>query len=237
MSDVTLTGPTVILKFHESVLKEVCLGEHLTIGRKAGNDLVIEDQAVSGRHARIVKIHAVYFIEDLKSTNGTFVNGTRIDRKQLKDTDVIGIGTHRLLFRDEAGHETTPGPALVADSDQTIIVTGSIQSGRTRSHQRTPVVQIVSGKTDRKDYELTMQLSIIGSQDDATIKLTGWFAPKTAAMIGRHGDVFYAAASEGGKVIRVNGQVVAGQVDLKDGDLIEVAGVKMYFYLDAPAKS
>lgn len=237
MPDVTIARPQVILKFHESVLKEVYLGEDLTIGRKAGNDLVIEDQAVSGRHARIVKIHAVYFIEDLKSTNGTFVNGQKIDRKQLKDTDVIGIGTHRVLFRDEAGRDSAPAAALMADSDQTMIVTGSIQSGRARSHQRTPVVQIVSGKTDRKDYALKMQLSIIGAQDDAAIKLTGWFAPKTAAMIGRRGDGFYAVASEGAKAIRVNGQVVIGQVDLKDGDLIEVAGVKMYFYLEAPAKS
>ena len=237
MPDMTMTGPMVILKLHESVLKEVELQEQLTIGRKAGNDLVVEDQAVSGRHARIVKIHAVYFLEDLKSTNGTYVNGRRIERKQLKDTDVITVGMHRLVFRDEARSESTPSLPLVADSDQTMIVTGAIQSGRVGSRRRTPVVQIVSGRTDQKEYPLTKQLSIIGAQDDAAIKLTGWFAPKNAAMIGRRGDGFFIAAAEGGKAIRVNDQVVAGQVDLNDGDLVEVAGVKMYFYLEAPAKS
>ncbi len=236
MPDVTMTGPIVILKLHESVLKEVELKEQLTIGRKAGNDLVIEDQAVSGRHARIVKIHSVYFLEDLNSTNGTHVNGRKIDRKQLKDTDVITIGTHRLVFRDEVRNDSVPVRPLAADSDQTMIVTGAIQSGRAGTCRQSPVVRIVSGRTDRSEYPLTKQLSIIGTQDDAAIKLTGWFAPKTAAMIGRREDGCFIATAEGGKIIKVNGQVVTGQVDLKNGDLIEVAGVKMSFYLDTPAK-
>lgn len=237
MPDAMMTGPTVILKLHESTLKEVALQEQLTIGRKTGNDLVIEDQAVSGRHARIVKIHAVYFLEDLKSTNGTHVNGQRIDRKQLKDTDVITLGTHRLVFRDDSRNESVPVPPLVADSDETMIVTGSIHPARAGSRQRTPILQIVSGRTDQKAYPLTKQLSIIGAQDDAVVKLTGWFAPRTAAMIGRRGNDCFIAAAEGGKAIRVNDQVVTGQVDLNEGDLVEVAGVEMYFYLEAPAKS
>ena len=54
----------------------------LTIGRKTDNTLVIEDPGVSGHHARIVKIQAVYFLEDLMSTNGTAINGTPITRHQ-----------------------------------------------------------------------------------------------------------------------------------------------------------
>lgn len=237
MPDMTMTGPVVILKLHESVLKETELKEQLTIGRKSGNDLVIEDQAVSGRHARIVKIHAVYFIEDLKSTNGTYVNGKRIDRKQLKDTDVITVGIHRLVFRDDARTAPAAASSFVADSDQTMIVTAAVPPGPAGSGQRTPVIQVVAGRTDQKVYALTKQLSLIGSQPDAAIKLTGWFAPKTAAMIGRQGDGFFVAVSEGGKAIRVNDQVVADQVDLRDGDFLEIAGVKMYFSLDAPSKS
>ena len=74
--------------------------ETLTIGRKADNTLVIEDPAVSGHHAQIVKIQAVFFLEDLKSTNGTAINGKPITRHQLRDADVITIGQHRLVFQE-----------------------------------------------------------------------------------------------------------------------------------------
>jgi ribosomal 50S subunit-recycling heat shock protein len=77
---------------------------------------------------------------------------------------------------------------------------------------------------------------VIGSEDGAAVKLRGWFAPKVAAMIGRRGDGYYASAVQGGKKLWVNGQVVKSQVDLKDGDRLEVAGVKMYFSIKLPEK-
>ncbi|HEX6531168.1 MAG TPA: FHA domain-containing protein, partial [Nitrospira sp.] len=71
-----------------------------TIGRKGDNDLSIDDPTVSSRHAKIVRVQSVYFLEDLKSTNGTAVNGKPVDRAQLHDADVITIGKHRLIFQD-----------------------------------------------------------------------------------------------------------------------------------------
>ncbi len=96
------------------------------------------------------------------------------------------------------------------------------------------VVQIISGRTDRKEYKLTKRLTIIGSQDQATIKLTGYFVPKIAAMIGRRGEGYFISTSEEVKTIHVNNKAVKGQADLKDGDLLELKGVKMYFYLKEP---
>ena len=84
--------------------------ETITIGRKTDNSLIIEDPAVSGHHARIVKIQAVFFLEDLMSTNGTAINGRPITRHQLHDTDVITIGRHRLVFQEL----TTAGTTLQA---------------------------------------------------------------------------------------------------------------------------
>ena len=74
--------------------------DSFTIGRKPDNDLSIEDHTVSSRHAKIIRVQSVYFLEDLTSTNGTAVNGQAIERAQLHDADVITIGQHRIIFQD-----------------------------------------------------------------------------------------------------------------------------------------
>jgi pSer/pThr/pTyr-binding forkhead associated (FHA) protein len=200
--------------------------ETLTIGRKADNDLVIEDPAVSGHHARIVKIQAVFFLEDLKSTNGTAINGRPITRHQLRDADVVTIGQHRLVFQDTVA-PSTAAPAPFVDLDRTTVLRGT---------ERTPdgptlavKVLVVAGKTDRVEYPLTKQVNIIGAQDGAAIRLTGWFAPKSAATIARRGHSYSISPSRGVKYLLVNGTDVVGQQELKDGDQIEVAGVKLTF--------
>ncbi len=88
---------TLLVKLHGKGARNIDLiHETLTIGRKADNTLAIEDPAVSGHHARIVKTQAVFFLEDLKSTNGTAINGQPITRRQLRDEDLITVGQHRL---------------------------------------------------------------------------------------------------------------------------------------------
>jgi hypothetical protein len=67
--------------------------------------------------------------------------------------------------------------------------------------------------------------------------LTGWFAPKSAATIARRGHSYSITPSQGAKSLLVNGTDVRGQEDLKDGDQIEVAGVKLTFSLLSGAKN
>jgi pSer/pThr/pTyr-binding forkhead associated (FHA) protein len=234
MPEGTMHLPKIIVKLHDSVLKEVDVAQsQYTIGRKADNDLVLDNAAVSGRHARLVKVQEVFFLEDLKSTNGTYVNDNRIERQQLKDTDVITIGKHRLIFREEVKNGVGPSSLDVADSDKTMILKSQKAQEPSGHEQKVGSIQIISGKTDRTEYQLTGQLAIIGSQKNSTIKLTGWFAPKIAAMIGRRGEAYFISTSEEVKKIRINDHVVKGQPDLKDGDLLEIANVKMYFYVKA----
>ncbi|HXX76243.1 MAG TPA: FHA domain-containing protein [Nitrospiraceae bacterium] len=237
MLDVLPKYPKLIIKLHGAEAKEIELTQpEFTIGRHHRNDLVVEDPAVSGHHARIVKIHAVYFLEDLGSTNGTFVNGAKIDRQQLKDTDLVKFGKHHLIFRDESEMALRPESHSVSEMDKTMVATGSIRNGRGSAPQQVGMIQVLSGRTDQSEYELTKHLTSIGAQDGATIKLTGWFAPMTAAIIGRRGPQYYIVPTGAGKTIQVNNTVVTDQVDLKDGDLLHVGRVKMYFSLKTLAK-
>ena len=75
---------------------------------------------------------------------------------------------------------------------------------------------------------------MIGSRDDATVKLTAWFAPKKAAVITRASDGYSITSSDASKGILLNGTAFQGRAVLKDGDVLSVAGVEMHFCLKDP---
>jgi pSer/pThr/pTyr-binding forkhead associated (FHA) protein len=222
----------LLVKLHRQGSQSIELrGDTFTIGRKADNDLPIDDHTVSGRHAKIVRVQSVYFIEDLKSTNGTAVNGKTIERAQLQDADVIAIGRHRMIFQDSASPSATVDASPACDLNQTMAISSNHPSA---APSTTAKVLITAGKTDRLEYHLTKTANLIGSQQGAAIQLTGWFAPKTAALISNRGSVFTIGPSHGTKGVLVNGTNVCAQQQLKDGDVIEVAGVTMRFYVVRP---
>ena len=229
--------PRLIVKSPHGVTKEIDISKpSFTIGRKPDNDLCLEDPAVSGHHARIVKIQEVLFLEDLASTNGTLLNDRKVDRKQLQDADIIKIGLYRIIYRHDATSAELPAPSSTpSGTDKTIVFSGSVGPDRSQESQSIGTIRVLSGKTDHPQYLLSKQLSIIGAQEEATIRLTAWFAPKIAAIIGRRANGYIITMAEGGKQIFVNDKAVKGQASLADGDVIGVAGVKMYFSMKKAA--
>jgi predicted component of type VI protein secretion system len=100
------------LRFRDRVLQEVGIGESLVkIGRAIDNDVVIDNPAVSGQHASVENLGGMYVLEDLKSTNGTFVNDKRISRCRLQDGDLVRIGKHELAFEHAGQEEAEEAPA------------------------------------------------------------------------------------------------------------------------------
>ena len=87
------------LKFGDHALKEVAIGPHgVRIGRLPDNTIHIDNPAVSSHHARVFPEGDKFIIEDLKSTNGTYINETRVTRQTLNDGDVMLIGKHTVVF-------------------------------------------------------------------------------------------------------------------------------------------
>ena len=85
-----------------SARREIPLARALiSIGRDPSNDVVLPDAMVSRRHAVIEYRGAQYFIRDCNSSNGSLVNGDRVSERNLKDGDLVAIGTARLLFRED----------------------------------------------------------------------------------------------------------------------------------------
>src|SRR6186997_1179700 len=98
--------PKLILMFGDRELSECAVGtQPVTIGRMPDNNLVIDNPAVSGRHARVYRKGNHYVLEDLKSTNGTFVNDKPIARHTLLDGDVILVGKHTVVFTQQGGEQ------------------------------------------------------------------------------------------------------------------------------------
>jgi len=91
------------------------------------------------------------------------------------------------------------------------------------------LLTVIGGKTDQPSYLLTSKMSVIGKSEMASIKLKGWFAPKMAALISKRDTGYFIAASEKKTKVKINGEEIAGQKPLADGDMIEIAGVKMTF--------
>jgi pSer/pThr/pTyr-binding forkhead associated (FHA) protein len=108
----------LILSVDGQVLKEFNLSKERTlIGRKAHNDIQIDNLAVSGEHAAIITILNDSVIEDLGSTNGTMVNGKPIKKHFLQNNDVVEIGKHKLKYFNDA-----PTAATAADFEKTMII-------------------------------------------------------------------------------------------------------------------
>jgi len=231
MGNILTASAKLLVKLHGQGSRSIDLtADSFTIGRKPDNDLPIDDHTVSSRHAKIVRVQSVYFLEDLKSTNGTAVNGKPVERAQLHDADVITIGQHRIIFQDNATSAVASTSAS-SDLDQTMVISGKHLSP---APSITAKVVITSGKTDRLEYHLTKTANLIGSQEGAAIRLTGWFAPKAVALISSRGSGFTISPSEGSKRLLVNGRDVSAPQALQDGDVIEVVGVSMTFYVIKP---
>jgi len=97
----------LILSLDNQVLAEYNMTkERYTIGRLPDNDVRIDNPAVSGHHSLIINILNDSFLEDLNSTNGTYVNGKLIKKHALQHGDVITIGHHQLRFSDQQTNES-----------------------------------------------------------------------------------------------------------------------------------
>ena len=95
---------TLILKYESKVLREYPIQKSaMTVGRAPGNEIVIDNLAVSGTHLRVAVEERTFVVEDLNSLNGTFLNGQRIRKSSLKEGDQIVIGKHSLEFSEKGG--------------------------------------------------------------------------------------------------------------------------------------
>lgn len=240
--------PKLLLKFNAAVIKEIPLNKDaVTVGRKADNDVVIDNPAISGHHCRINKQGDVYFVEDLESTNGTYVNEKRIKKAGLHHNDVVGLAKHALVFLEDnlAVPDVPPPPREAGDATvmmspekQAELLAAATASAKTMG--KTGILRVLKGAVGESEYELKGMSTYIGNSDRVQVRIKGggFFSstPEVAASIHRKPEGFILVAVTKGYPV-VNGQKVAASVLLKEGDLIECGATTMQFVLKESSAS
>lgn len=235
----------LLLKFNAAVIKEIPFDKDaLTVGRKPDNDVVIDNPAISGHHCRISVQGGTYFVEDLESTNGTFVNEKRVKKAGLHHNDVVGLAKHALVFIEDAPAPAPAAPApaeppadatmMLSPQKQAELVAAATSAAKPASAERPGWLRVLKGAVGPAEYELKGMSTYIGKSDRVQIPIKGaglfGSAPEVAASIHRKPEGFVLVAVTDGYPV-VNGAKVSGSVLLKEGDLIECGATTMQFEL------
>jgi len=227
----------LLLSLEGVALREVVLAkERTTFGRRPYSDVVIDNLAVSGQHATVhLGADGEVAIEDLRSTNGTFVNGKQVERQVLRHGDIIGIGKYQLRFEHdprqpavavtvaplpaEAAAPADLPPATEPDSGQpSLFAETALAEEPLVAASRAPTIEVLSGAAAGRKLALVKVVTTIGKSGIGI------------AAITRRGRGFILSYVEGGAVPSINGAPLqSGPVALQHGDLVELAGVRMQF--------
>ncbi|MDP3139593.1 MAG: FHA domain-containing protein [Burkholderiaceae bacterium] len=218
--------PKMIVSIDGVVIKEVQLTkDRTTLGRRPYNDIVIDNLAVSGEHAVLQMMGNEVYLEDLNSTNGTYVNGKAVKKQLLQNNDTVEVGKYRIKFISEgadAGFEKT----MVIKAGAAGLGTQPIpQNDASAPTAAAPleagpggIIKVLSGAAAGREVPLVKVVTTIGKPGVAV-----------AAITRRH-QGYVVAHVEGSNKPTLNGVAVGSEpVALKSGDLLELAGTQMQF--------
>ena len=220
------------------VIKEVQITkDKTTLGRRPYNDIVIDNLAVSGEHAVLQMVGSDVFIEDLNSTNGTYINGKAIKKQLLTHNDTVEIGKYKIKFLvDDSGeYEKTMimrpgagasalGAASPTQSAHPAMAGGAPSSfGGLGAAPAAPVAQpasikVLNGAAAGREVTLTKVVTTVGKPG------------VQVASITKRPNGYAFAHVEGATRPSINGVPLVGDsVPLRNGDVIELAGTQMQF--------
>ncbi len=230
----------LVLSLDGQVMAEYNMNkERYTVGRLPDNDIRIDNPSVSGHHSLIINILNDSFLEDLGSTNGTYVNGKLIKKHALQHSDVITVGHHQLRFvEDDAADQDEFEKTMVIQPSQrpleklkTARASAEARQGDTTTRRALPdgaqqakkaKLQVLSGAFAGRELELAKALTTLGRPG------------VQVAAITRRADGFYIVHVDSDAPDNfplVNGVPIGAQVKrLADNDVIQLAGVKMGFF-------
>ncbi|MFN0118661.1 MAG: FHA domain-containing protein [Elusimicrobiota bacterium] len=251
----------IYVKFNSAVIKEIPIDkDEISIGRKPNNDIAIDHPTISGFHGKIKKMGDHYIIEDLNSTNGTFLNGQRIKSGRIKHKDQVGIAGHVLEFITDKEPDNLPAPVEnTPDLNQEEPKKDSIESQREMlrkslglppKEESSSISEIQNNlspeppKTDLKYGVIRIVSGGVNGQTEILLKdLVTYIGGADQSAIKIKGFLVPGLAAaisrrpEGYflKAVKagypkVNGTPVKEQIFLENGALIEAGGTNMVFY-------
>jgi pSer/pThr/pTyr-binding forkhead associated (FHA) protein len=216
--------PKMIVSIDEVVIKEVQLTkDKTTLGRRPYNDIVIDNLAVSGEHAVLQMTGSEVLLEDLNSTNGTYLNGKAIKKQQLQNGDSIEIGKYKIKFVADGAADNFDKTMVVRAMPAAPIPArptgGPLGFGESVGLNALHAsIKVLSGAASGREVPLTKVVTTIGKPGVAVAAITR----------RQHGFVVHHVEGAGNPTL--NGSPIKAEpVSLKNGDLIELAGTQMQF--------
>jgi pSer/pThr/pTyr-binding forkhead associated (FHA) protein len=216
--------PKLVISLDGLMLKEVQLTkERTTIGRRPYNDIVIDNLAVSGEHAVANIVGMDVFVEDLNSTNGTYVNGKAIKKQLLANNDIVEIGKYKLKFiADQAS----------GAYEKTMILKAGATPGGTAAVNAMPEMSAAAAAPMLKDAAIKVMNGAAAGKEVPLVKVVTTLGRPgvQVASITKRQSGYLLSHVEGTSRPTVNGAPVGGEgVILKHNDMIELAGTQMQF--------
>jgi pSer/pThr/pTyr-binding forkhead associated (FHA) protein len=209
--------PKMIVSIDGVVIKEVQLTkDRTTLGRRPYNDIVIDNLAVSGEHAVMQMSGNEVYLEDLNSTNGTYINGKAAKKQLLQHNDTVEIGKYKIKFINEAASAGFEKTMIIKAGAVGMVPTPApnVEPGSTGQS----AIKVLSGAAAGREVPLIKVVTTIGKPGVAV-----------AAITKRpHG--FVVAHVEGANKPMLNGTPIGAEpVTLKNMDVLELAGTQMQF--------
>lgn len=206
-------------------------GETVSVGRADHNQIQIDNKGVSLLHAVISKKGNNWFIEDLNSTNGTYLNDVKIAEKQLiKLGDTIGIGKHNLKLVNTRS-QVAPARAVpqFEDADRTIMLNHNRSEPSVKKPRLHHCQLLVHGEIRNINKLLLNRDSYtIGKGKVNDLRVGGWFTPNIIAEISRLGDSYYLTPLAN-RQVKINGRVIYSRVKLINDDNITTKKMTLKF--------
>lgn len=217
--------PELVVKYEDKVIERVVTQKkRISIGRTSDNDIILDNKAVSRKHAEIEFGDDSALVIDNESLNGTFVNNRKITEEVLKDSDEITIGKFNLLY-----HQDTPKDVKLSDLDGTMVLRTKRQKKLLESDKKEKELTAKAGcslllgeeNTDVKQFYLDKPVITFGKSKYVHIKTKGFWISKIQAKITREKDGYVLMNLGRRGKTRVNGEEVTKYL-LKNDDLFEV---------------
>ncbi|MFG5409154.1 FHA domain-containing protein [Piscinibacter sakaiensis] len=210
----------LVVSLEGVVIKEVQLSkDKTTLGRRPYNDIVIDNLAVSGEHAVLQMVGGDVFIEDLNSTNGTYINGKAVKKQLLTHNDLVEIGKYKIKYLVDDGHDYEKTQVFKADAPPPRADLGTPVGLGPLGLSVTPAsIRVLTGAAAGREVQLTKVVTTVGKPG------------VQVASITKRPNGYLIAHVDGGTRPLVNGQPLVGETTpLKNGDVIELAGTQMQF--------
>ena len=240
LEDYTKSDWTIMLNDRVITRFTTHEGNKLIIGRSPDADVVIDNTAVSRHHSSIELRDGRHYLADMKSTNGTTVNGKKITSKvPVTEKDVIFIGKFRLVqtASDEQLASSSYATAMDIDDEATVFVSSPRQQTAAQPSQAAPSsasevhkLTVIEGNATPSTLSLDGKSSVkIGKDPSCDMIIAGWLVSKTQCYVVSKKDKYFIVPQRSWANTKLNDVIIKEERLLRKGDTIQIKSVKIRF--------